>query len=268
MYVHDFPLASCWLDDGVRPARPQLGRAQALARPRDDAQAVWRALGQAGLLPRRAPGGTRLFRWLGPEARDGNSREFGRLIPNMDGGAPARQRYFVTDQEVPFSVEQAVLIAADAQGIEKAEAAAWEARQRLVPWNVSPPRRIVWRFISATEKTWQTPCSDVLNDLRIILTEAFDQAGHTISPYPLTGPEPPNRLLWQLAVKHGYRVPIEVEDPYRALAGGPPTVPSAVAGKRFGELLDPFEPLDSVRQLGYRLDAFTGEDIVLLVPPR
>jgi hypothetical protein len=267
---YEFPLSSTWRDDGIRPARPHLTGAQERVGTLTDVKLAWQKLGQAGLLPRINPDlPIRLFRRIGPQPQGQDSRELTRFIENMDGGPPARQRYFVTDRNEPFSVEDAVLIAADAAGIEHAETAGYTARHCLQPWGMAPPNRIAWRVMSSKEPTFRTPGSSLLDDLRVFLAEAFDQAGHKITPYPLASPEPPNHQLWQLAVEHDYRVPYEVEDPYGAFgAGGPPLVPSAAAGKRFRELPNPFEPIHRLAQNGYRLDAFTDEEIVLLVPPR
>lgn len=268
--TYEFPLDSTWSDDGVRPARPQLSRAQEAVGALTDPKSAWDRLGQAGLLPRRHPlVPTRVFRRIGTQPLGADSREVSRSIENMDGGPPARQRYFVTDRDEPFSVEDSILVAADAAGIEQAEDAAWEARQRLQIWDVRAPQRFAWRVMPVTEPTFRSPGERLLANLRIFLTEAFDQAGHTLSPYPGAGPEPPDPELWRLAAQHDYRVPLAVEDPYGCFgASGPPWVPKQAAGKRFRELPNPFEPLQTLAQLGYRLDAFTYEEVVLLAPPR
>ena len=54
----------------------------------------------------------------------------------------------------------------------------------------------------------------------------------------------------------------------RPFADGPPRVPKTVIGKLIRDLPNPFEPLEVLAHLGYRLDCLTSEEAVLLAPPR
>lgn len=269
MNMFEFPLGE-YRDDGRRPVRPQLARVQAVVGAETEASQAWKKLTRFALVPMlHADSPERIFRRISKQPMDSGSRQGGALIPNLDGGPPARQSWFVTDRREPFSVDEAVLIAADARGIEQAEEAARTIAQRLQIFGQAAPRRIVWRVMSEAEPTWQTSAREsILHDVQIFLTEAFHRAQQPIPSNPLTGRWVSDCELWNLAAARFYRFPAEVEDPYFTFADGPPRIPQSVIGKVIRELPNPFEPLEFLTHLGYRLDCLTSEEAVLLAPPR
>jgi hypothetical protein len=255
---------------GERPRRPRLSEAGELAGRLSDPADAWERLAAGGLIPADWVGSpARVFRRIGPRPMDSSSREAVHFAQNMDGGPPGRCVYYITDRPYPFSVEDAILFAAGAEGVQCAESAARRFCERARPWGGRSPARAAWLTLSATEPTWcgfHNRCLDLIGDvLDVILEErgALPPADASV-PYE-------QRLgsLWRVAADLDAVVPAALSDPYFLHGAlGPPFVPEALRGARLRDLPDPFEPLAELWATRYRLDGVTDEAIVLAMPPR
>jgi hypothetical protein len=223
----------------LRPERPRLALARAVAAGYDDAVAAWEALAASGVIP---------LAWVGDP---------GRLFACLDCGGIGTidDETFHAPAAHPWSVETAVAFAADPAGVLRAEALAREVVARLAPWGVPQPARVVWRVGAPRDAT---PAA---------LAPPMDAAWRAWSAVPRAARlarVPQGSLpdgVWGLV--DSQFVAAQQWAACAAVDGG-----TVLRGEpvRFADLPDPFAPLVALWETGYALDAITAEAVVLVAP--
>lgn len=224
-----------------------------------DPSDAWRALGCA-------PDGDRVFRLVadapaGPDWVDASSP-----TPNLDGGPSGLLRCFILDKPHPHTIDDAVAFVADAAAIVVVEGLARGYARALAPWSLTgtAARKIAWRFLRADVGIPRSAGGMRVDVIAECLEAALDEAGVPVT-YERGRLASPLGALWRDAVSRGLLVPRELLDPYFLNGAlGPSRVPEAVQGRRFADLSDPFEPLEAIAALGYRIEAVGDEAITLL----
>lgn len=222
----------------LRPERPRLAEARAIVAGLADVRSAWGALAARGLVPAtELPRGAYRSTVVEPAAR---------------------WTVWTPEQHVtalPSTVDAAVTLAADPNGILRASAQAIEARTRLHPPidnSTSALARVAWRVVEAG---WRPSESASLPSAMNTLTRAL-----TASQIE----------AWRQDALH------ETTAITRTVARG---VPTAVLNCAVGDILwrravasghalgnNPYEPLLGVWSEGYGVDRFEGEVVVLAAP--
>lgn len=222
----------------LRPDRPKLREARAAAsgisKPRD----AWSALTTTGLVP-----------------------SGGWLFADDDPDTPIHRW--------PTSVDLCVALAADPAGVAAADGYAREAIVRLVPWGADPGcRHVAWRLggsITGTRPRTlahaaaKTAGAGVATDAEraqirrsVRALQARPDVEALYASWDVEG-----WLWWELARR------ADAPFPEAQARQWPLSVRQALAGRRFRDLPNPFEPLLDVWRLGYALGT-TAEDVVVV----
>lgn len=211
-----------------RPSRPQLAASRALvAETRDPAEA-WEALAARGLIPvDRVDDPRRSFVAEPPR---------GAKLQVRPGGAAYSAR--------PPDVATAALLAADPEGVARAESLAWELAARLRPWGVAPAT-VAWRVAASPrrEDSWGMPGA--------FLDAVLEGAGADM----WTDAPPPSALgAFDAVLSSGTEAFEAAWDAWFSEL-------ATTAG-----LAAPFEPLMELWRTGYLLDRVDPDALVLVAP--
>jgi hypothetical protein len=239
----------------VRPAR-----AEALAKVRgvDDPAAAWIALGYA-------PDPGRLFRLVSEEPEGPDWVDASRSTPNLDGGPSGLLRCAILDRMHPHTIDEAVAFAADAQNIAIVERIARDYAAAMEPWTSgASASRLAWRFLRVDANIPRLPGSHETSVVGECLEQALERAGSPPA-YANGRIAAPLGTLWHDVSARGLVVPSELEDPYFVHgACGAPLVPEAVRGKRFADLVNPFESHERIAALGYQIENVVAGVITMI----
>ena len=124
--------ASSLLDRVLNPARPALDAARATVAGRSDPRAAWNALHSRGLLPRTwVDEPRRRFPWL-------------HDLPRERRAEALRRAPYVPQAACPDDVHACALLAADIEGIERAEASGRAFAGALRAWGAPAVDTVLW----------------------------------------------------------------------------------------------------------------------------
>lgn len=193
----------------LRPSRPRRDEALAAVADLDVAQGpeAWETLAARGWIP---------MEWVGDDAR--------RFVTS-----------FGTHDVAPSTRDEAAALAADVDGVRRAEDLARELLSRMRPFGLAQPPRVAWRVVDPSfwspRRGWY-------------LTPALPRTfGDAVGVVPSGGASPP---WWDLA-----RFDVAWADGWHRIADAPPNA---------------VEPLAALWMLGYALDAVTDDAVVLAAP--
>jgi hypothetical protein len=149
----------------------------------------------------------------------------------------------------PATVDAAVAIAADADGVLETEGWARTLRTRLLPWGALPPTEIDW-IVYTHLVPFNHELGPVLTAVKHSTEYALEEIGvamKTLGPQPPWLPPLVGELIaawhgWQVASAEALTVP------------GAFDVPRALVGTSFDTLDDPFAPALEILVRGYTLD--------------
>jgi hypothetical protein len=223
----------------VRPARPRLAEARAAVGGAADGNEAWRRLHGAGLVP--------------PALFAASDRRF--AVVDVQADLPSANAEGVAFTAAPSSVDAAIALAADAEGVLEAERLGRIQRERLVPWGAPEPTGVDWLVLTHLVG-FNFEQGPIFNRALYSLEYALEEVGidiRTLRPEMPWLPEGVNEVIrardaWRIAIQEALEVP-------RAHGA-----PSAIVDTPFSSLRDPFEPALALWDRGYVLDHLTYDN--------
>lgn len=223
----------------TRPRRPRLVETRAAVEGVTTGEEAWRRLFERGLIP------SELFR--SPE------RSFAVANTERSTAAAVNQ---LDLRDAPATIDAAVTLASDAEGMLETEELARILRARLVPWGAKAVQRIDWVIVThqipfTFEQGPAMNCA--LYSLEYALEE-LDIELHSLHAELSELPPFVNSVIradagWSKAVADSLEVP------------GAYGAPSELIGARFEELENPFEVALRLWMQGYVLDHASNHEL-------
>jgi uncharacterized protein (TIGR02996 family) len=249
----------------LEPDRSKLdvlkGRLAGVRSPKE----AWARLAAEGFVPSHWADGVRLFRVTAKELRAGLVAEAD--IVSLETGARPKSRSLLATH--PPSVAACALFACDPIGIERSEALAAVARERLRVWR-DPPAPLaapipVWRIEGASRASDdEGPVEMDVPGLR-----SASVAASRLTRRSPVQERPERRFRSAVACAAGaaaWEEAVRGKGIVRGAPGDSHQIPEHLVGRGIDTVPDPFEPLLAIWMLGYGVRRIGENAIVLFAP--
>jgi hypothetical protein len=216
-------------------------------------QELWEALAAEGLIP---------MSWVEEPAR------------LFSGGSPRTERR----SPRPWDLYQALLLAADVQGVLTAEALAWEVVARLQPWGSPRPGKVLWwladseaeRALPELRLPGSIPWAGVFVALRAVDAFPLPEGQRAAATRRRAQLRARAAALWGAAFRAAaLDADLDAAWGYAASRGlrlpEPTTSTTWPVGRAFSELPSPLQPMLEIWRVGYAFVLIRPDVVMLLM---